>query len=80
MVSDGFVRLLVATDHDGKSTRRGFIVLQDYSVPVLMRSRIDQVMHKQFHTVQADADLGAVLRDLTPAHMDCCRWWSRTAP
>ncbi len=70
MVSDGFVRLLsrdsIMTE---KLTRRGFIVLQDYSVPVLMRSRIDQVMHKQFHTVQADADLGAVLRDLTPAHM-----------
>jgi CBS domain-containing protein len=38
-------------------------------VPVLMRSRIDQVMHKEFHTVQADAELGAVLGNLTPAHM-----------
>ncbi len=70
MVSNGLVGLLsrdsIMTE---KLTRRGFIVLQDYSVPVLMRSRIDQVMHKEFHTVQADAEVGAVLRNLTPAHM-----------
>jgi len=66
MVADGFVRLF-STDSimTGKLVKRGLIVLQDYSVPVLMRSRIDQVMRKTFNVIPADAELRTVLRDFS---------------
>lgn len=67
MVSDGFVRLF---SRDSimtiKLVKRGLIVLQDYSVPVMMRARIDQVMHKQFNLLQADDELRTVLKDFVP--------------
>ncbi len=64
MVADGFVRLF-STDSimTGKLVKRGLIVLQDYSVPVLMRSRIDQVMRKKFNMIPADAELRTILRE-----------------
>lgn len=62
MISDGFVRLF---SRDSimtiKLVKRGLIVSQDYSVPVLMRATVDQVMRKQFNVVLADEELRAVL-------------------
>jgi len=70
MVSDGFVRLF---NRDSimtvKLMKRGLIVLQDYSVPVLMRARVDQVMHKQFNQVQAEDELRTVLETFVPGEV-----------
>ncbi|MGH9615639.1 MAG: chloride channel protein [Acidobacteriaceae bacterium] len=67
MVSDGFVRLFSRDSiMTGKLVKRGLIVLQEYSVPVLMRFRVDQVMHKEFSTVPAEAELRTVLRNFSP--------------
>ncbi|HZY61961.1 MAG TPA: chloride channel protein [Edaphobacter sp.] len=67
MVADGFVRLFSRDSiMTGKLVKRGLIILQDYSVPVLMRARIDQIMQKQFHTLDADQELRSVLESLTP--------------
>ena len=67
MVSDGFVRLFSQDSiMTGKLVKRGLIILQDYSVPVLMRARIDQIMQKQFHTLDADEELRNVLTTLSP--------------
>ncbi len=67
MVSDGFVRLC---SRDSimtiKLVKRGLIVLQDYSVPVLMRARIDQVMRKQFSVFQGADELRKVLETFVP--------------
>ncbi len=67
MVSDGFVRLF---SRDSimtiKLVKRGLIVLQDYSVPVLMRAKIDQVMRKQFPQFHADEELRTVLEKFVP--------------
>jgi CBS domain-containing protein len=49
----------------GKLIKRGLIVRQDYSVPVLMRARIEQVMRKNFTTVRPDDDVKRVLREAT---------------
>ena len=70
MVSDGFVRLFSKDSiMTGKLVKRGLIVLQDYSVPVLMRARIDQIMQKQFNVLQADDELHSVLTRITPGHL-----------
>lgn len=70
MIADGFVRLFSRDSiMTVKLVKRGLIVLQDYSVPVLMRSRIDQVMHKEFKQVQADEELRSILKDLSPGDM-----------
>ena len=67
VVSDGFVRLFSAESiMTGKLIKRGLIVRQDYSVPVLMRARIEQVMRKNFTTVAPDEDVRMVLREVTP--------------
>lgn len=67
MISDGFVRLFSRESiMTVKLVKRGLIVLQDYSVPVLMRARIDQVMHKQFNQIKADDELRAVIKDFVP--------------
>lgn len=47
------------------------IVSQDYSVPVLMRATIDQVMRKQFNNVQADEELRAVVEKFVPGEFTC---------
>jgi CIC family chloride channel protein len=66
IVSDGFVRLFSAESiMTGKLVKRGLIVRQDYSVPVLMRARIEQVMRKNFTAVQADDDVRAVIREIS---------------
>ncbi len=63
MISDGFVRLFSRDSvMTGKLVKRGLIVLQDYSVPVLMRARIDDVMRKNFTVIQADVELRTVLK------------------
>jgi H+/Cl- antiporter ClcA len=70
MVSDGFVRLFSRDSiMTVKLVKRGLIVLQDYSVPVLMRARIDQVMHKQFDQLQADDELRTVLQNFVPGNI-----------
>jgi CIC family chloride channel protein len=67
VVSDGFVRLFSAESiMTGKLIKRGLIVRQDYSVPVLMRARVEQVMRKNFTTVGPDDDVRAVIREVTP--------------
>ncbi|HEX5236793.1 MAG TPA: chloride channel protein [Silvibacterium sp.] len=66
VISDGFVRLFSRDSiMTVKLVKRGLIVLQDYSVPVLMRARIDQVMHKQFTQLHADDELRAVLANFS---------------
>lgn len=68
MVSDGFVRLFSRDSiMTVKLVKRGLIVLQDYSVPVLMRARIDQVMHKKFSVIDADDELRTILRNFAPS-------------
>lgn len=70
MVSDGVVRLFSSESiMTGKLVKRGLIVLQDYSVPILMRSRIEQVMRKEFAVIPADADLKTVLQDFSPENV-----------
>ena len=67
MVSDGFVRLFSQESiMTGKLVKRGRIVLQDYSVPVLMRSRIEQVMRKEFSVVPAEAEVKSVVQHFSP--------------
>ena len=67
VVSDGFVRLFSAESiMTGKLIKRGLIVRQDYSVPVFMRARIEQVMRKNFTAVRPDDEVRAVVREVTP--------------
>ena len=67
MVSDGFVRLFSAESiMTGKLIKRGLIVRQDYTVPILMRGRIEEVMRKNFTVINADDDVQAVVRDVSP--------------
>src|SRR5208282_6893849 len=55
MVSDGFVRLFSEESiMTGKLIKRGLIVRQDYTVPVLLRARVQEVMRKNFTVVNAD--------------------------
>src|SRR5208283_2971437 len=42
------------------------IVRQDYTVPMLMRWRVESVMSKIFTPVNADDDVQAVVRELSP--------------
>src|SRR5690242_1505493 len=71
MVADGFVRLFSRDSiMTGKLVKRGLIVLQDYSVPVLMRARIDQVMRKQFSVMEADTELRTILQKATPENVE----------
>ena len=70
MISDGFVRLFSPDSiMTIKLVKRGLIVLQDYSVPVLMRARVDQVMQKQFSAIEAEDELRSVLAHLSPGHV-----------
>ena len=67
VVSDGFVRLFSAESiMTGKLIKRGLIVRQDYSVPVFMRARIEQVMRKNFTAVRPDEEAQAVVREVAP--------------
>jgi CIC family chloride channel protein len=67
MVSDGFVRLCSRESiMTIKLVKRGLIVLQDYSAPMLMRARIKQVMRDQFTVFQADDELRTVLASYVP--------------
>jgi CIC family chloride channel protein len=67
IVSDGFVRLFSAESiMTGKLIKRGLIVRQDYSVPVFMRARIEQVMRKNFTVARGDDDVRTIIREVTP--------------
>lgn len=71
MVCDGFVRLFSRDSiMTGKLIKRGLIVLQDYSVPVLMRARIEDVMQKRFSVVEGDAELRTILKKFTPENVE----------
>lgn len=71
MVSDGFVRLFSRDSiMTGKLIKRGLIVLQDYSVPVLMRAKIEDVMRKQFSVIEADTELRTILQKFTPENVE----------
>ena len=71
IVSDGLVRLFSAESiMTGKLIKRGLIVRQDYSVPVFMRARIEQVMRKNFTVVRSDDDVRTVVREVTPEATD----------
>jgi chloride channel protein, CIC family len=71
MISDGFVRLFSRDSiMTGKLVKRGLIVLQDYSVPVLMRARIEDVMRKQFTVIQADTELRVLLQKFAPENVE----------
>ncbi len=71
MIADGFVRLF---SRDSimtiKLVKRGLIVLQDYWVPVLMRSRIDEVMRSDFLTLESEEELRSVIPKLPANHVD----------
>jgi len=67
VVSDGFVRLFSAESiMTGKLIKRGLIVRQDYSVPVLMRARVGQVMRRNFTVLRADQDVRSAVREVSP--------------
>jgi CIC family chloride channel protein len=67
MISDGVVRLCSRDSiMTVKLSKRGLIVSQDYSVPVLMRARVDQVMQKEFNQLQAGDELQSVVANLSP--------------
>jgi len=71
MISDGFVRLFSRDSiMTGKLIKRGLIVLQDYSVPVLMRAKIEDVMRKQFSVIEADTELRTILQKFTPENVE----------
>ncbi len=66
VVSDGFVRLFSQESiMTGKLIKRGLIVRQEYSVPVLMRARIEQVMRKNFTVLRADDPVRSVVREIS---------------
>ena len=67
MIADGFVRLC---SRDSimtiKLVKRGLIISQDYSVPVLMRASVDQVMKKEFGVVGGEETVSAVMERFAP--------------
>ena len=70
MISDGFVRLCSRDSiMTVKLVKRGLIVLQDYSVPVLMRARMDQVMRREFNIIQGEDELRTVLQSFIPDNL-----------
>ncbi len=70
MISDAVVRLCSRDSiMTVKLVKRGLIILQDYSVPVLMRARIDQVMRKSFNLLHADDELRKVLETFVPGEV-----------
>lgn len=70
MIADGFVRLF---SRDSimtiKLVKRGLIISQDYSVPVLMRASVDQVMKKEFSFVHAADTLHSVVEKYKPSEV-----------
>src|SRR5579871_1371771 len=71
MLSDACVRLFSRDSiMTGKLVKRGLIVLQDYSVPLFMRARMEQVMRKQFSVIAASAELETVLEKFAPENAE----------
>lgn len=71
MICDGFVRIFSRDSiMTGKLIKRGLIILQDYSVPVLMRAKIEDVMRKQFSVIEAGAELRTILQKFTPENVE----------
>ncbi|MGO8788811.1 MAG: chloride channel protein [Terriglobia bacterium] len=66
MVSDGFVRLFSAESiMTGKLIKRGLIVRQDYTVPMLMRWRIDKAMRTNHTVINADDNVQAIAPEVS---------------
>ena len=67
VVSDGLVRLFSAESiMTGKLIKRGLIVRQDYTVPMLMRGRVESAMSQTFTAVDADKEVQTVVREASP--------------
>ena len=65
VIADGLVRLLSAESiMTGKLIKRGLIVRQDYSVPVLTRARIEDVMRSNFVTLPVGEEVRAAIRKI----------------
>ena len=61
MLADGLVRLFSADSiMTGKLSKRGLKVRQDYFVPLLARTRIDEVMARNFVTAGPDDELKVI--------------------
>lgn len=67
VMSDGFVRLFSAESiMTGKLIKRGLMVRQDYTVPVPMPGRVEEVMRKNFTTVKAEDPIEVISRNVSP--------------
>ena len=67
VVSDGFVRLFSEESiMTGKLIKRGLIVRQEYTVPVLMRSRVEQIMRRNFTVLKGNDHVQALVREVAP--------------
>ena len=67
MIADGFTRLFSRDSiMTVKLVKRGLTVLQDYSAPVLMRARIDQVMRTGFPVFHPEDDLTKAIAQFPP--------------
>ncbi len=65
-IADLFTRLFsVDSIMTGKLHKRGLMVFQDYSTPLLVGSQIGQIVRRQ-KPVPADLELGAAARQFTP--------------
>jgi CIC family chloride channel protein len=61
MLADGLVRLFSADSiMTGKLSKRGLNVRQDYFVPLMERTRIEEVMEKKFITAGPDDELKVI--------------------
>ena len=61
VVSDGFVRLFSAESiMTGKLIKRGLLVRQDYTVPMLMRGRVESAMDPKFTLIRAEDQVQAI--------------------
>ncbi len=67
VVSDGLVRLFSAESiMTGKLIKRGLIVRQDYTVPMLMRGRVESAMSQTFTTVSVDKNIQEAVKEVSP--------------
>jgi CBS domain-containing protein len=67
VVSDGFVSLFSAESiMTGKLIKRGLIVRQDYTIPLLMPGRLEQVMCKNFTAVKAEDLVETIAHNVSP--------------
>ena len=69
VVADGFVRLFCAESiMTGKLSKRGLVVRQDYTVPVVRPGPVGDLMRRDFVLVNADESLEDARQSLSPEH------------